>query len=81
MLCVSSADPGVAADRGHHGLGPGHGHHQAGQPPLARGVLHPRLGLYCTVLRCTVIMYCTAGRRPHLVRDQAALGRRPQGCR
>ena len=55
--CVSSADPGLAADRGHHGLGPGHRHHQAGQPPLARGVLHPRMGLYCTVLYCT-LLYC-----------------------
>ena len=34
--------------------------------------------LYCTVLCCTVLI-CTVGGRPHLVGDQAAVGRRPQG--
>ena len=43
-LLGSFAHPGLAADRGHRGLGPDHRHHQARLPPLGGGVLHPRLG-------------------------------------
>ena len=41
----SFAHPGLAADRGHYGLGPALRHHQARLPPLGGGVLHP--GLCC----------------------------------
>ena len=93
----SFADPRLSADRGHHGVGPWHGHHQGKSTghashniwnwehyiKICPGVLPVLWGLLSERFPALPcrVLHPRLGGGPHLEWDQAAVGRGAQGVR